>query len=380
MRMRFFGHVVAWVAGPLMLGSAASALPPSVMEAYGVFSQAHAQGDTETALMAARQAVEAAEAEGIAAGAMGSLLENYAFYLTQTGDFTEAEARWVQAANLAAGQDGMIRNVVWRFYNAALVSLQLDDNEAGERAEAHLERAVEALESDSALANGDAELVGQVRYLQTRMAFAAGRPNRMLEPASQAIAAFEHSNRAPDQVYGLAHYYRGVAALYREQWADANYHMHLAGDVFAFVGQSREDASRAWALMNYAQLVGEGSAMRGVAERLESSSLHALLVDVETGTRPERPGLIPAVLQEQRAVRYPQMAASSGIEGIVVAQFDVSEDGQPENFEIVMEVPRGVFDTAVEGAISDWEFEPARLGGQTVREEGRVYHFTFKLR
>lgn len=380
MRMRLFGHVVAWIAGPLMMGAAASALPPNVVEVYAVFSEAHAQGDTDTALSAARQAVELAEAEGVDAGAMGSLLENYAFYLGQTGDFAQAETRWVQAADLAANQAGMTRNTVWRLFNATLVAMKLEDERSSSRAGAHLERAIEALDSDTDLVNSDPDLVGEVRYLQTRMALASGWPNRMLEPADQAIAAFERSNRTPDQVYGLAHYYRGVAAIYREHWADANYHMHLAGDVFAFLGQSREDASRAWALMNYAQLNGEGRARIGVQERLDGSSLHALLADVETATTPERPGFIPAQTLEQRSVRYPRLAIDSRLEGVLVAQFDVSETGQPENVDVLLEVPPGVFDTAVEQAVSEWEFEPARLDDQPVRDEGRIYHFVFRLR
>lgn len=64
-------------------------------------------------------------------------------------------------------------------------------------------------------------------------------------------------------------------------------------------------------------------------------------------------------------IKYPEMARKAGIEGRVVVQFVVNEDGKAENFDILRSIGGGCDEAAVE-VIKKAEFSPGKQRGTPV--------------
>lgn len=64
---------------------------------------------------------------------------------------------------------------------------------------------------------------------------------------------------------------------------------------------------------------------------------------------------------------YPYSARRRRVEGWVKVQFIVNEQGRVESVRIVESKPAGIFDSAVQRAVSRWRFKPGTIGGTTVK-------------
>lgn len=76
---------------------------------------------------------------------------------------------------------------------------------------------------------------------------------------------------------------------------------------------------------------------------------------------------------------YPEEARLRGIEGRVVLEFTINEDGVPVDIQIVEATPEGVFELAAISAVSQWRYRPALKYGRKKRIEESEAVLNFSL-
>lgn len=76
---------------------------------------------------------------------------------------------------------------------------------------------------------------------------------------------------------------------------------------------------------------------------------------------------------------YPRRAAERGIQGYVIVQFTVTEEGTVEDVEVVEADPKGYFERAAVKAASKFRYKPKVVNGQPIRVEGVPNKITFNL-
>jgi len=76
---------------------------------------------------------------------------------------------------------------------------------------------------------------------------------------------------------------------------------------------------------------------------------------------------------------YPEHARERGVEGRVIVEYTISEEGLPVDVRIVESVPPGVFDAVAINAISQWRYIPARRTGRRVESPQAEAVFTFRI-
>jgi len=91
----------------------------------------------------------------------------------------------------------------------------------------------------------------------------------------------------------------------------------------------------------------------------------------------EMPELIGGVASLQGAVRYPEVARLAGLEGVVVVQLVINEDGTPSNPIILRSAGEILNDAAVEALLKQ-RFKPGRQRGKPVRVQ-MAFPVTFRL-
>lgn len=80
----------------------------------------------------------------------------------------------------------------------------------------------------------------------------------------------------------------------------------------------------------------------------------------------QMPELIGGLAELQRKINYPDMARRAGIEGKVVVQFIVNEDGTVEDPRVIRGIGGGCDEEALR-AVSEAKFKPGRQRGEAVR-------------
>ena len=76
---------------------------------------------------------------------------------------------------------------------------------------------------------------------------------------------------------------------------------------------------------------------------------------------------------------YPERALQRGIEGHVLMEFTVTEDGSVTNQNVLESEPAGIFDRVALEASTRFEYKPRIVDGSPVETEGVRYKFTFEL-
>ncbi|MDG5765934.1 energy transducer TonB [Balneolales bacterium ANBcel1] len=79
----------------------------------------------------------------------------------------------------------------------------------------------------------------------------------------------------------------------------------------------------------------------------------------------EMPEIIGGIQELYKHLQYPERAVRGGVEGRVVVQFIIDENGEIHNPEILRDIGAGCGDAAVE-AIKSVRFSPGRQNGQAV--------------
>jgi len=91
----------------------------------------------------------------------------------------------------------------------------------------------------------------------------------------------------------------------------------------------------------------------------------------------QMPELIGGVASLQRAVKYPEVARLAGIEGVVVVQLVINEDGTPSDPKILRSAGDILNDAAVEALLKQ-KFKPGKQRGKPVRVQ-MAFPVTFRL-
>ena len=76
---------------------------------------------------------------------------------------------------------------------------------------------------------------------------------------------------------------------------------------------------------------------------------------------------------------YPLRAAMKEIEGFVIVEFTVKENGDVLNPVVITSEPEVLFDEAALNAVSRFRFKPREVGGDTVRVDNVQLKFSFNL-
>ncbi len=128
-----------------------------------------------------------------------------------------------------------------------------------------------------------------------------------------------------------------------------------------------------------------GSSLSGIAVSLpdfEASGVHAvsdsLLGDMDNVALTEDVVDDPPSPRNRIIPIYPERAKQREIEGNVLVSVLIGTDGRIKNFQVLESNPPGVFDAAVEAALRQWTFEPARYRGNAVKTWVNI-PFPFRL-
>ena len=73
---------------------------------------------------------------------------------------------------------------------------------------------------------------------------------------------------------------------------------------------------------------------------------------------------------------YTQVAKEEGLQGVVILQALIDEQGRVAEIEVVKGLPLGLTEEAID-ALRQWTFEPATLDGEPVAV---FYNLTFNFR
>lgn len=92
----------------------------------------------------------------------------------------------------------------------------------------------------------------------------------------------------------------------------------------------------------------------------------------------EMPELIGGLASIQEHIVYPDMAKKAGVEGRVIVQFVVDENGNVQNPQVVRGLGAGLDEVALE-AVKQAKFEPGMQRGQAVKVKMSL-PITFRLR
>jgi protein TonB len=77
---------------------------------------------------------------------------------------------------------------------------------------------------------------------------------------------------------------------------------------------------------------------------------------------------------------YPRGAQKRGIEGWVLLEYTVDENGDVTSPRVIDSSPPGVFDSAALEALMEWKYAPAKMGATAVATPGLRIKLTFALR
>lgn len=80
----------------------------------------------------------------------------------------------------------------------------------------------------------------------------------------------------------------------------------------------------------------------------------------------QMPELIGGLAELQKRIKYPNIARRAGIEGRVIVQFIVNEDGTIDNPRVIRGIGGGCDEEALQ-AVSEAKFKPGRQRGEPVR-------------
>ena len=77
--------------------------------------------------------------------------------------------------------------------------------------------------------------------------------------------------------------------------------------------------------------------------------------------------------------KYPVKAAQQNIEGSVLLQFDITDNGSTDNIKIVKAVPEQLFDQAAISALQKWRYKPRIVGGQAQPQANLLVQLDFRM-
>lgn len=369
-------------------------LPESVTEPYLAFEAAMRAGDAAAVLENARRAYEAGTAADIDLTTLATLAENYGYGAALHQDFETAQSAWREAARLSDRAGGSAVERAWRWHNAALFALQIEDRDD---AYACARRAANALEELDGNLGAASDFAGVAFLTRAALAMGRGRIGDAGDAAIQSAEAFEAELEAPNVSYALALFYAGVAQTLDQEFERATYSLHVALDVMEDVAPEHPDLRTLQAATTSARLNlydeddadREAAAFARLDARLAANPFHsdryldreveAAADDALADEADAETVCCDAAPIRRRNPDYPRDAAYSDIDGVVYVTFAVTEEGRTDAIEVTGSFPPEIFDEASIDAIEDWVYEPATRDGEPVRREGVETRFDFRM-
>ncbi|WP_339746700.1 energy transducer TonB [uncultured Maricaulis sp.] len=349
-------------------------LPDSVAQPYLAYEAAMAAQDYATASEAAETAWRAARAERIDSELIGILAENYGQLALARGQYEPAYDAWRSAAEISDRLRAPAAERALRWYQASLAAFAQGDTSDAFRC---------STRSDNAVGTGevlaDQGLSGDIHYMIAATAAQLGRIRLVGPHAVQAVAAYEAVDRPHDYVLGNAYYLSGVGRYIAEERAASILDFRMAANILGALEQpeSVSAARTAWAWATLAGYDLDESQREALNLQIAASEFP----NIERDQPPARidDGNFDTAPLRRAEPLYPVNAAEQGLEGVVLVQFAVNEDGRIEDAEVLASLPRGVFDRAAMRAIERWHYRPAVRDGVPVRREALQTQFQFML-
>lgn len=338
-------------------GQPAHAIPPSVMEPYRAYMAAIEADDLQSASGHAEAAYRAGVADQIDRDTLVILAENRAQIFDDLDDYARAARAWDDLHALTP-DTGIVVNAASAYLLAGETGL------AGERA-----RSI----ADGLHPSRDADLSWFARYV---IAVAEGPRDWPATTGREALARGGAPSVFQDLVAeGSRHVERGRWA---EQWLFAG----KAAGVAQGLGLHQDVVTHvtSW-IFTFRMSEADGQRALDLAAQ---SPLAGLLV--RQGVFPEsRPPQNPDdVLENDQEPlryepRYPISALERGLSGYTMLRFDVSEQGVPENIEVLFSIPDiRIFDRDSIRAVEMWRYPPRLVDGVPVRREGEETSMVFQ--
>lgn len=347
----------------LGLSAAVHAIPPSVMEPYRAYMAAIEAEDLASATTHVEAAYQAAVSEGIDSDTLADLAEKRAQIYYDLEDYAAAGPAWDDLQAISPAPETLAL--------AASAYLLADDAiTAEERARTLVETGSEALPRE--LRWLGRYVIGVANKGQTYSAATGndalleGRAPDVLREVMRAAtrsAVMRERERALVQIGQAAAISRGLGM-----------HADVTGHLETWFVTARGGV-RDW---------------DEVEARAQASLLSNLLIrqgnlNYRTDRRPvQHAASTMAVVNEasgQRQPRYPRIASQLGAEGFAIVRFDIAENGQTENIQVVFAVPNlGFFDEEILRAVRRWRYQPPVVDGVAGRRDGVQACFNFLLR
>ena len=76
---------------------------------------------------------------------------------------------------------------------------------------------------------------------------------------------------------------------------------------------------------------------------------------------------------------FPKEASIKGVSGFVLLSLNITEEGKPENIEVVKAEPRNMFEQEAKKAVRKWRYKPRLVNGQPVKVIGHQVRVEFNL-
>ena len=405
--MRMKSTIVALAALFSTAAHAQEPLPDHVAELYLAYQQAEQSGDLEAILASADAVYREARRARVDDETLGTLAENFGYYAAAAGDGEVAYSAWRHAAELS-GPDLVATGYRWQ--NASTAAIHNGDMGDARRCAMNSSNAFGEL--DQYENSNIRESAIQSHLLAAQLNVQTGRLRIAGTAADRALVLMEQDDRPVDRYLAMASYYAGLRDLSRNDFGEATFWLHIAGDAFQLTDADETEYRTAYTLSSYASTrnlrdtlgerayfsredrVSEERALNDAAfhRRVDDSPLHQQMVHLhswlpggahheEDSTEEESPQIAPEATQVRRVEpSYPPAAAAAGYEGFIVVRYDVDEGGRVATPEIIVSIPNGVFDEAVLSALDDWRYDPALEDGVPVVRAGVEAQFNFQLR
>ena len=119
--------------------------------------------------------------------------------------------------------------------------------------------------------------------------------------------------------------------------------------------------------------VNPGGASLNIAAPKLDASVNA---NFDIGDAPADGDIMPLV---RVPAQYPRNAASRGIEGWVILEFDVTPEGTTENVHVIDSDPKNIFDRAAIRAVEKFKYKPKIVNGQPTKQFNVKFKYSFAL-
>lgn len=373
-------------ASGLMAQDSAPVVDESVMQAYRDYNAAFAAGDLDTAREHAGQAFERGQQTDLDNATLATLSENYANVLNLTGQLDQAERQFLMTRDLYRALDGQgSRAYLMQARAARAARVAFTRNE---------ERAAIRLADEVGDALGDAPqdpdartAVFLARSVQAFALWQRQQTRMAAQRAEQALGALGEEHNVVTSDVALLYYLAGIGHAFTRDHLESAYYFSMA---FALSNQVNAEfdftiIAQLWS--DYARDQLETDDRTSLLQRLSRSPIYLEQcievcgnnaideADLETITGV----VVNAEPVSRRDVRYPGRATQAGLEGVVLARYDVNAQGRTENIEIVASVPHPIFGEAVETAVSGWTYTPRTIDGEATTQRGLVTSFEFAM-